>query len=423
MIRALVPGTTQDTETVSLSMKAWRIGAVQPDGMATIEHRVEWVDMRQRLKDSKEVHYDSRTDRQPPPGFQTVARSVGVPLSILKMDATGKILARRQLVKPAAKDGAKPAETPLGDENWVTIPLPREPVPIGHTWSIPQTIDVPLEGGMVKRIKAVQQFTLEEVKTGVATIRFSTDVLTPVTDPMVESQLVQRESVGRVRFDIDEGRILSQQIDIDKHVVGFRGDASSIHYVNRFSERLARRAQRGQTERAKVAHVSTGSGKGTAPYAGTARRVLRTNGACPLFPPSTRPTAWRSRAPPAGPSANPRAPGGPSAVHQDDAQVATGLGQFGLERQGHAECTIAWRVRPHPAKTIPRLSWASASSGLISRAFWNWATAAPIRPRLARATPRLSWASAKSGLSSKTFCSCAIAVSISPCSCKATPRS
>ena len=239
MIRASVSGTTQDTETVSLSMKAWRVGAVQPDGMATIEHRVEWVDMRQRLKDSKEVHYDSRTDRQPPPGFQTVARSVGVPLSILKMDATGKILARRQLVKPAAKDDAKPAETPLGDENWVTIPLPREPVPIGHTWSIPQTIDVPLEGGMVKRIKAVQQFTLEEVKTGVATIRFSTDVLTPVTDPMVESQLVQRESVGRVRFDIDEGRILSQQIDIDKHVVGFRGDASSIHYVNRFSERLA----------------------------------------------------------------------------------------------------------------------------------------------------------------------------------------
>ena len=42
-----------------------------------------------------------------------------------------------------------------------------------------------------------------------------------------------------MRFDVDEGRVLSQQIDIDKHVVGFRGDASSIHYVNRFCERLA----------------------------------------------------------------------------------------------------------------------------------------------------------------------------------------
>ena len=90
----------------------------------------------------------------------------------------------------------------------------------------------------MKKIKAIQQFVLEDVKTGVATIRVSTDILTPINDPAVESQLVQREASGRVRFDIDAGRILGEQMDIDKHVVGFRGDASSIHYVNRFSERL-----------------------------------------------------------------------------------------------------------------------------------------------------------------------------------------
>ena len=54
-----------------------------------------------------------------------------------------------------------------------------------------------------------------------------------------------------MRFDIDEGRVLGQQMDIDKHVVGFRGEASSIHYVNRFSERLvaepARTAERSRT--------------------------------------------------------------------------------------------------------------------------------------------------------------------------------
>ena len=76
------------------------------------------------------------------------------------------------------------------------------------------------------------------MKTGVATIRVATEILTPVTDPAIESQLVQREATGWVRFDIDAGRVLGQQLDIDKHVVGFRGDASSIHYVNRFSEHL-----------------------------------------------------------------------------------------------------------------------------------------------------------------------------------------
>ncbi|NLE56792.1 MAG: hypothetical protein GX616_00415 [Planctomycetes bacterium] len=95
----------------------------------------------------------------------------------------------------------------------------------------------------MKRIQAVQQFKLEEVKTGVAVIRVSTDILTPISDPAIESQLVQREAAGRVWFDIDAGRVLRQEMETDKRVIGFRGDASSIHYVNRFTERLAKREQ------------------------------------------------------------------------------------------------------------------------------------------------------------------------------------
>jgi hypothetical protein len=32
--------------------------------------------------------------------------------------------------------------------------------------------------------------------------------------------------------------VLSQQIDVDKRVVGFRGGASSIHYLSRWTEEL-----------------------------------------------------------------------------------------------------------------------------------------------------------------------------------------
>jgi len=227
-VRTTVSKTTQTAETLSLSVKCWRVAEVKPDGAATFEHLVERVDMRQKLTGRDEVRYNSRTDAKPPVGFEDVARSVGVPLSVVTIDARGKVLDRKQL---AAKPGAQP-------DGWMTIPLPEGPVEIGGRWSLPQDIDIPLETGGVKRVKAIQQFVLEDVKTGVATIRVSTDVLTPITDPAVESQLVQRETAGRVRFDIDAGRILSQQMDIDKHVVGFRGEPSSIHYVNRFSERL-----------------------------------------------------------------------------------------------------------------------------------------------------------------------------------------
>lgn len=235
-VRATVSGSTQTTETSSNSVKVWRVTDVQSDGTVTLEHSVEWVDMRQKLTGRDEVRYDSRVDAKPPVGFEDAAKSVGVTLSVVKMDARGKVLHRERRHPKEQPQTAEPSQ----QEGWMTIPLPHEPVPVGHTWSLPLDMDVPLPGGTVKKVKAVQQFTLEEVKTGVATIRVSTDILTPITDPAVESQLVQRESAGKVRFDIDNGRVLGQQMDTDKHVVGFRGDASSIHYVNRFSERLLR---------------------------------------------------------------------------------------------------------------------------------------------------------------------------------------
>jgi hypothetical protein len=236
-VRATVSGTTKTTETLSFSVKQWRVTDVRPDGAVTFQHSVERVDMRQKLTGRDEVRYNSQTDAKSPVGFEDVAKSIGVPLSVVTIDATGKVLHRDRKDPKSVSAAASPNSTPQAD-GWMTIPLPDEPVPIGYTWSLPQNIDIPLEGGGTKRVKAIQQFTLEDVKTGVATIAVATDVLTPITDPAVESQLVQRETAGRVRFDIDAGRILGQQMDIDKHVVGFRGDASSIHYVNRFSERL-----------------------------------------------------------------------------------------------------------------------------------------------------------------------------------------
>lgn len=235
-VRTTVSGTTQTAETLSDSVKLWRVAEVKSDGSAVFEHSVEWVDMRQKLTGREEVRYNSQTDAKPPVGFEDAAKSVGVPLAVVTMDVRGKVL-HRERKDPKAQSAA--ASKPLDPtEGWITIPLPEEAVPVGHTWSLPLDMDIPLESGGTKRIKAIQQFTLEDVKTGVATIHVATEIITPITDPAIESQLVQRESAGRVRFDLDAGRILGQQMDIDKHVVGFRGDASSIHYVNRFSEQL-----------------------------------------------------------------------------------------------------------------------------------------------------------------------------------------
>lgn len=227
-VDASVAGTSQTTETVSSSIKVWKIKEVRPDGAATFEQWVENVDMWQKLSGRMEVRYNSQTDKTPPVGFENVAKSIGVPLSKTTIDPLGKILRREHLVaRPAAQH-----------EGLITIPLPESPVAIGETWSFPCDIEIPLEGGRIKTIKSRQSFTLEEVKDSVATVRVATQILTPVNDPAIEAQLMQRDSSGTVRFNIEQGRVVGQQMDTDKRVVGFRGQASSLHYQTRFTEDL-----------------------------------------------------------------------------------------------------------------------------------------------------------------------------------------
>jgi len=227
-IRTTVSGTTQTAETLSKSVKLWRIQAVGEDGSITLEHLVESVDMSQKLSGRQEVRYNSQKDQKAPLGFETVAASVGKPLATVTIDPLGKVLKRQRHDVPGQAAG----------EGQITIPLPEKAVAVGESWVVPCDIEVPVAAGAIKKIKAQQRFTLSAVKTGVATIEVSTQILTPINDPALEAQLVQRESAGTVRFAIEAGRVRGQQMDLDKQVVGFHGEASSLHYVTRFTEEL-----------------------------------------------------------------------------------------------------------------------------------------------------------------------------------------
>ena len=225
-VDATVSGVSQTTEAVTVSTKVWKVRKVDSSGAATFEQYVEGVDMWQKASGRMEVRYNSQTDKKPPVGFEGVAKSIGVPLSRTAIDPQGKILARQHLLpRPQVEQ-----------EGMVTIPMPEAAVAVGETWTVPFDIDLSYGPGRFKRIKARQSFTLEGVKSGVATIRTGTEILTPIDDPAIEAKLVLRQPSGSVRFDIEAGRVVGQQMDTDKRVVGFSGEASLLHYRTRFTE-------------------------------------------------------------------------------------------------------------------------------------------------------------------------------------------
>ena len=121
----------------------------------------------------------------------------------------------------------------------LTIPFPSQPVKAGQSWSIPEELQVRLEDGSIKKVQTQQKYRLEKVEAGVATIGVETQVLTPVNDAKVQSQLVQRLQRGTIKFDVDAGRLIHKQMDADEEVYGFSGPDSHMQFLARFTEEPA----------------------------------------------------------------------------------------------------------------------------------------------------------------------------------------
>jgi len=224
---ATIQGRTETTRARTLSTKVWQVQSVDAEGNITLVHSVADVDMWQKISDQPEVRFSSQTDATPPAPYMHVAQLVNKPIATVKMTPSGKILSR---------EGA-PTQVNLGLGD-IAMPLPAEPVKIGQRWQTSGDITVRRADNTKKRIKTRMVYTLKSVKTGVATIELKTEVVTPVSDPQIHSQLVQRITNGSIRFDLDAGRILSREINWDETVVGFKGHDSMMKYLARFTEEL-----------------------------------------------------------------------------------------------------------------------------------------------------------------------------------------
>lgn len=221
-------GTTQSVETMTDSTKTWTVIDVAADGRATLEHSVNDVTMTSRTSDRGEVRWTSTGTEEPPPGYELVPRSLGVPLVRMMVATDGRVIERHEL-RPCP-----PAAT--GD--LVIVPLPEEAVGVGAEWTVPQEVVVEVPNGPRKAVRTRLRYRLDAIRDGIATIAVDTTVLTPVDDPRLEARLLERIWDGEIRFDIARGRIVSRRTGIDRRVVGFGGPQSSVRYKASLAETL-----------------------------------------------------------------------------------------------------------------------------------------------------------------------------------------
>jgi len=220
-------GNMQTSRSRSLSIKRWNVLDVDKSGNIKFSHMVTEVDMWHKISDRPEIRYNSRDKKLPPVGYEHIASTIGKPLSTFTVTDTGQVKRRDSEHKKMSFG--------LGQ---VTMPLPDHPIKIGHRWASPGEVRVRQEDKTVKKVKIRHVHMLRSVVDGLATIQITTEVLSPVNDARVKSQLVQQLTSGEVQFDMKKGRIIRKEMNWDETVIGFNGPNSSMRYLAKFTETL-----------------------------------------------------------------------------------------------------------------------------------------------------------------------------------------
>ncbi|MFP6650094.1 MAG: hypothetical protein VB817_11560 [Pirellulaceae bacterium] len=220
-----IDGNDQNVQSRSVSTRRWDVKKVDEDGNVTFTHTIMQASMWQKATGKDEIRYDSTKDAKAPETYRAIAEKLGKPISTITMTREGKLLQR--------KDQARQFDAGIDS---LAIPLPGTSIRLGFRWYTPEKLRIRTETGTYRTVQLRRQYRLEKVQAGVATISISTQVLTPLDDPKVKSQIVQRLQDGSIRFDIERGRILSRQLDLDQRVIGFHGPTSLMHYLARTRE-------------------------------------------------------------------------------------------------------------------------------------------------------------------------------------------
>jgi hypothetical protein len=245
-ITTQVAEVSETTKNKSRSKKHFRVLSVTPEGEGDLEMTIDWVRLEAQFGDEKSVVYQSDDPELRPSQFKDVDAVVGKAQAVIRFSALGKLVGRQGGDAKANAAAANPTESYL-------IPLPEQPVAVGDTWKERFEVEVLTQDKLPLRVKMLRSFKLAEVAEGKAKIDFRTSILTPIEDPALSAQLIQRETAGQVLFDIETGTILSRNSSLDRTVVNPFGPKTSLRATAKYLET----AQTGGTVAANPGATST----------------------------------------------------------------------------------------------------------------------------------------------------------------------
>ncbi len=228
-------GEVEKVTNHSNSRKHFRVVSVDEQGNAVLEPIVDSVYMSAKFGETDPIVYDSTKDVEPPRQFREVKATIGRPVSRVTVSPNGT------LQKVTLLEGAPShlAESSIKNDprlNFLVV-FPTEPIGVGATWRERFTAEVVVGQNLKQPVTLQRQYDVTAIDGTVATLKVRTSVITPLSNPQVEAQLMQRKPSGTIQFDLERGLILSQSTAASEQVVGAFGPKTSVQASSETQEK------------------------------------------------------------------------------------------------------------------------------------------------------------------------------------------
>lgn len=209
--------------------KRWQVLAVDAGGVATLQLSLAALRRETTTPGGDVLFFDSANpDKSDPQLREQMKQYVGTPLAVLRIDGKGRVVeVKESHFGPASKYEAElPFRITLPD----TAPQPGQ----GWERTYKVTLDPPQGAG--EQYDAVQRCVCKAIDGAAATIGVAAVVKTLPPAVADQAPLLQAQPEGEAVFDVQNGRLQSVSLHVDKELKGHQGEGSSYHFQSTYLE-------------------------------------------------------------------------------------------------------------------------------------------------------------------------------------------
>jgi hypothetical protein len=206
-------------------VKRWQVQGIDDKGVATLQMTVTSMRNEQVRPNGEVLLFDSsHPDKSTPELREQMAKYVGKPLALLRVDGRGKVV---EAIKGSAAQFE--SDPPL------SLRLPQAATQSGQSWERLYQIALEPPYGTGEKYRGTQRYTVTKIAGNLATIQLTTNLQMP--DNVSERvPLLQKQPRGEIVFNIQAGRLQSADFRVDQTLQGHQGEGSSYHFESVYRE-------------------------------------------------------------------------------------------------------------------------------------------------------------------------------------------